>query len=177
MEPQDVTETGPGVQERRRFLKVFIGLFSSLVAAALAIPFLGAVIGGSSRTKKRSFSKVAAVDSLPLGRPVDVVYAETSSDAYIRQEAVHHLWVVKRSDSDVVVFSPICPHLGCGFAWDPRDSLFKCPCHGSVFTIDGRVVAGPAPRGLDTLPAEVRGGALYVQWEQFRVGTSQKTPA
>ena len=47
---------------------------------------------------------------------------------------------------------------------------FQAPCHASVFTIDGRVVSGPAPRPLDTLPAQVRQGILYVEWEQFEVG-------
>jgi menaquinol-cytochrome c reductase iron-sulfur subunit len=174
MDIPNVSETGLGEQSRRRFLKAVIGLFSSLVGAAVAIPFLGALVGGSSRAGKNAFSKVAAIDSLPPGRPVDVAYAAMASDAYIREDTIHHLWVVRHSDSEVVVFSPICPHLGCQYDWDPQDSLFKCPCHGSVFTIDGRVVAGPAPRPLDTLPTEIRQGALYVKWERFKVGTPRK---
>ncbi len=106
---------------------------------------------------------------------MDIAYTEMASDAYVRQDVVHHIWVVKHSDTDVTVFSPICPHLGCRFDWDPRDSRFKCPCHGSVYLVDGKVVAGPAPRPLDGLPVEVRQGKLYVRWEQFKVGTAEKT--
>jgi menaquinol-cytochrome c reductase iron-sulfur subunit len=175
METQNAAETSPPESARRRFLKYFIGLFSSLIGAALAIPFLSAVIGGSSRSKTGDFSSVGAVGSLPVGTPVDIAYTEMGSDAYLSQETVHHIWVVKRSASDVVVYSPICPHLGCRYDWDPGDSTFKCPCHGSVYKIDGTVVAGPAPRPLDTLPSEVKQGTLYVKWEQFKVGTPQKT--
>ncbi len=174
MEIQLVPETASGVKSRRRFLELFIGVFTSLIGIAMAIPFMGAVIGGSSRAGKRQFSKVARVDSLPAGRPVDIAYEEMSSDAYIRRMTGRRIWAVKRSDSDVVVFSPICPHLGCRYDWDAADSLFKCPCHASVFTVDGRVVSGPAPRPLDTLPAEIRQGVLYVEWERFQVGIPQK---
>jgi menaquinol-cytochrome c reductase iron-sulfur subunit len=176
METKNIVEMGSSDRGRRQFLTFFIWLFSSLIGAALAIPFLGAFIGGSFRARNSHFSKVVAVGSLPLGRPVDVAYTEIASDAYIRQESIHHLWVVRRTASDMVVFSPNCPHLGCRYDWDPRDSLFKCPCHGSAFTIDGRVVSGPAPRPLDTLPAEVRRGTLYVKFEQFKLGTPQKRP-
>jgi len=174
MDVRPVPETDSGVTSRRRFLELFIGVFTSLIGIALAIPFLGAVIGGSPRVQKRLFSKVGPVASLPVGKPVDIAYEEMGSDAYVQRMAVRHLWVIKRSDSDVVVYSPICPHLGCRYDWDAGDSLFKCPCHASVFTIDGRVVSGPAPRPLDTLPAQVRQGILYVEWEQFEVGIPQK---
>jgi menaquinol-cytochrome c reductase iron-sulfur subunit len=174
MDIQLVPETVSADKSRRRFLELFIGIFTSLIGIALAIPFLGAVIGGSSRVQKRLFSKVGPVDSLPVGKPVDIAYEEMGSDAYVQRMAVRHLWVIKHSDSDVVVYSPICPHLGCRYDWDAGDSLFKCPCHASVFTVDGRVVSGPAPRPLDTLPAEVRQGVLYVEWEQFEVGIPQK---
>ncbi len=174
MEIQLVPETASEMKSRRRFLELFIGVFTSLIGIALAVPFLGAVLGGSSRVQKRLFSKVGPVDSLPVGKPVDIAYEEMGSDAYIQRMAVRHLWVIKRSDSDVVVYSPICPHLGCRYDWDAGDSLFKCPCHASVFAVDGRVVSGPAPRPLDTLPSEIRQGVLYVEWEQFEVGIPQK---
>ncbi len=176
METPNVAEIPPAEGARRRFLKYFIGLFSSLIGAALAIPFLSAVIGGSSRSKTGDYSSVGAVGPLPVGTPVDIAYTEMGFDAYLSQETVHHIWVVKRSASDIVVYSPICPHLGCRYEWDSGDSTFKCPCHGSVYKIDGTVVAGPAPRPMDTLPSEVKQGTLYVKWEQFKVGTPQKTP-
>ncbi len=56
------------------------------------------------------------------------------------------VWAVKQADGQVTVFSPICPHLGCGYRWDQQDRLFKCPCHGSIYDIEGTVKAGPAPR-------------------------------
>ena len=51
--------------------------------------------------------------------------------------------------------SAICTHLRCTVApFVPPDAQWKethsrCPCHGSVFAKDGRVLQGPAPRPLD----------------------------
>jgi Rieske Fe-S protein len=42
--------------------------------------------------------------------------------------------------------SAVCPHLGCIVA--PMSGGFSCPCHGSRFGADGKVVQGPAPSPL-----------------------------
>jgi menaquinol-cytochrome c reductase iron-sulfur subunit len=95
-------------------------------------------------------------------------------DAYIHETAVHSAWVIVHSPAEVTVFSPICPHAGCYFNWDSSTNHFECPCHGSVFSIDGKVLGGPAPRPLDTLPHEMKDGELYVGWERFKSGTPEK---
>jgi menaquinol-cytochrome c reductase iron-sulfur subunit len=87
---------------------------------------------------------------------------------------LHNIWAVKNSSSDVTVFSPICPHLGCRYKWHADSQHFICPCHGSVFSIDGKVLGGPAPRPLDTLPTKIENGELFVEWELFKEGISQK---
>lgn len=37
-----------------------------------------------------------------------------------------------------------CPHLGCALKWNKAEHSWDCPCHGSRFTIDGRVIDNPA---------------------------------
>jgi Rieske Fe-S protein len=39
------------------------------------------------------------------------------------------------------------------------------------------VLAGPPPRGLDEMPLEVRDGAVYVQYKDFRLGIPEKMEA
>ena len=48
-----------------------------------------------------------------------------------------------------VMFSPICPHLGCRFNYDADQQKFKCPCHGSGYYKTGVNFEGPTPRPLE----------------------------
>jgi len=41
-----------------------------------------------------------------------------------------------------------CPHLGCQLEWNPDERGWECPCHGSRFDRFGRLLSGPAQKGI-----------------------------
>ena len=41
-----------------------------------------------------------------------------------------------------------CPHLGCALKWNPQEHTWDCPCHGSRFTEEGRLIDNPATGNL-----------------------------
>lgn len=59
-----------------------------------------------------------------------------------------------------------CPHLGCVVPWDESLSKFNCPCHSSLFALNGTVESGPSPRPLDYFPVEIRGNEVFVDTGQ-----------
>jgi rieske iron-sulfur protein len=70
-----------------------------------------------------------------------------------------------RAAEGIVAYSAICTHTGCdAWEWQPAASTIKCSCHFSEFALnDGaRVVSGPAPRRLPSLPLAIVDGALVV---------------
>jgi cytochrome b6-f complex iron-sulfur subunit len=58
---------------------------------------------------------------------------------------------VVRLPEGFYAMSAVCTHLGCLSAWKPEAGVIACPCHGSFFQRDGKVIAGPAPRPLPWL--------------------------
>lgn len=41
-----------------------------------------------------------------------------------------------------------CPHLGCALKWNSQEHTWDCPCHGSRFTKDGKLIDNPATGNL-----------------------------
>ncbi|MEG7531917.1 MAG: FAD-dependent oxidoreductase, partial [Hungatella sp.] len=41
-----------------------------------------------------------------------------------------------------------CSHMGCKLSWNPAESTWECPCHGSRFDHSGHLLNGPAQMDL-----------------------------
>ena len=155
---------------RRSFFTKITAAISTFIGISLAVPLVGYVISPAFKRKKKEWVTVAKLDELPINEPKDLQYTETVEDGWLQTDSTKGIWAIKHKDNQVTVFSPICPHLGCGYRWDRQDRLFKCPCHGSIYDIDGKVKGGPAPRQLDTLPVKVENGQVLVIYKQFKSG-------
>ena len=49
--------------------------------------------------------------------------------------------------------TPRCPHMGCALKYNPQERSWDCPCHGSRFGEDGRLLDNPATDDLRKKPA------------------------
>jgi nitrite reductase/ring-hydroxylating ferredoxin subunit len=54
----------------------------------------------------------------------------------------------RHEDGTLDVVSSTCTHLGCQVKWNAAETSWDCPCHGSRFAPDGRVLQGPAVADL-----------------------------
>ena len=66
------------------------------------------------------------------------------------------LAVYRSAEGKVHALSARCTHLGCIVAWNDAEGSWDCPCHGSRFDVDGRVLNGPAVKDLE--PGDAAGG-------------------
>jgi glycine/D-amino acid oxidase-like deaminating enzyme/nitrite reductase/ring-hydroxylating ferredoxin subunit len=55
----------------------------------------------------------------------------------------------RAADGSVTMVSPVCTHMKCLVHWNAAEASWDCPCHGSRFGVDGRVLEGPA---IEPLP-------------------------
>jgi menaquinol-cytochrome c reductase iron-sulfur subunit len=159
---------------RRRFLVWMMAVASSLLGLILGIPFINSLVGRQFNLQKEKWIRVADLQSIPEGEPVRLNFIQDERDAYMQRSALHSIWVVRMSASDITAYSPICPHAGCYYNWSSQFRRFVCPCHESIFELNGNLVSGPSPRPLDSIPAKIENGALFVEWKRFRSGVAEK---
>ncbi len=57
--------------------------------------------------------------------------------------------VYKDENGKIHAVSPNCSHLGCRLSFNPELKSWDCPCHGSRFDVDGRVIDNPALKSLE----------------------------
>lgn len=78
------------------------------------------------------------------------------------------LWVFS-DGKGLYAISAVCTHLGCIVARQ-ADGEFDCPCHGSRFDPQGKVIKGPAPKALLHLELSVSPDNQLVVDRQKEVG-------
>ncbi len=56
--------------------------------------------------------------------------------------------VYKDKQGKIHALSPLCTHMGCMLSWNPAEKTWDCPCHGSRYTCDGKVIHAPTVKDL-----------------------------
>ncbi len=187
---------------RRTFMANATMTVGGIIGIVLAVPIVGSLLPAGTEGKG-SWSPLtkAELDELAeaTSKPVKMTFTLKYKDGYLpTKEADEYVWGIKIDEAkfqaarpDIykvaggkvdypavnfgfVVFSPICPHLGCRFNWSAAANKFLCPCHGSQYNFDGTHVAGPAPRGLDPLPLREQTGTADVTWIQYQPNTPNR---
>ncbi len=123
--------------------------FAASQAACIGLRFL------SSRKAEGTFGKVM-IAGLLSDFPVGTI---TPFDQ-------DRFFLVRFEDGGFLALHTRCPHLACVVGWDAARERFACPCHGSEFERDGRVLNPPAPRPLDRFLVIIEGDRVKVDTRQ-----------
>lgn len=138
---------------RRRFLAGLEGISAAAVASALGLPLSGCVgfhyvnstlDGNRVLVGLREFGegrgRFALVDVPRLDLPI---------------------YVYRHDDDAFTAVSTQCMHRGCPV--EPVAGHLVCPCHGSEYDNDGRVLKGPTRLPLQRFPTRVEGDLVVIE--------------
>ncbi len=123
--------------------------------------FLNYVWGASMALFLLQFGGITFLFAMPrfregqFGGKITVAASDfPEPNATPRVNNVGKFWLVHVNEGIGAIYT-ICTHLGCIYAWNEASRIFACPCHGSQFQLNGKWIAGPAPRDLDRFAFEV----------------------
>ena len=115
---------------RRDFLSL-----TGICAAGLAV--FGSAIGMARLVKPALLPE--AGKRFRIGPPSD--FPPGTEQVFLERKIL-----IRSREEGVAALSLVCTHLGC-IVTRTGDG-FSCPCHGSKFGAEGKVLAGPAPSPL-----------------------------
>jgi Rieske Fe-S protein len=169
---------------RRGFLKKSLAAGLGLLAALVPVA-VGLVVAADPLRRRPAAGSAIRITTLaalpPDGRPRRFPVVSARSDAWTRFDAtpIGAVFLRRAEGREVEAFNVVCPHAGCSVEFARGTDRFQCPCHHSVFALDGRVAdpRSPSPRGLDRLAVKVDAeGAVWVTFQNFQAGRPDKVP-
>ena len=155
----------PNQVSRRDFIKGTAAVIGGLIGTLIGIPSVAFLLSPALKSGAESEAVIALgpLEDYPIGVPTRFDFTQTKVNGWERTATNYGLYVVRKSDNEVRVFSDICTHLGCRVTWHSDQEHYISPCHDGHFDILGNVVSGPPPRSLDEFVTKVEGGELFVQ--------------
>ena len=147
---------------RRKFYAAAIYVLNALMGIAVTIPAIAYLLVPSRKRQQDQWVEAGDIATLAPNSPVEMSFRKSRVDGWRTISEKTTAWVVKKPDGGLVAFGPQCTHLGCAYHWDEKQNQFVCPCHTTLFSIDGKVISGPAPRPLDRYAIQLDGTKLKV---------------
>ena len=147
---------------RRSFFERATQFLGLLIAGGMGVPALMYLLKGANSVSPGGFVDAADLGAMKPRVPEEVSFQRVRKDGWKLLTEKSTAWVVKLSETEVVAYTPQCTHLGCAYRYEESKNEFVCPCHSTNFSIEGKVLNGPAPRDLDRYPVKVQGTRLLI---------------
>lgn len=196
--------------DRRSFLGWATCGLGAIFSAIIGVPIVCYAIDPRHRKGPKSNLKLVEgvkLDDLPKNEPRQGVLRDVRVDGWTLypNDVIGRVWVVRIGERPenlsteekvkafnastaavkeayVLVFTTICPHLGCSVNSVGGDAGFACPCHDATFELNGKravEATNPAKRGMDTLEWQIDEkdpdfNRIKVKYENFTTSIAEK---
>lgn len=136
---------------RRSFLnRLWLGL------GVVALAEVGVLVANFLKPRQPR-AALKEPDSVVVAGSVDN-FEPGSVTAFVRGK----FYLARLENGGFLALSRTCTHLGCTVPWVEDENRFVCPCHSSVFGINGDVIDPPAPRAMDLFEVSIVNGIVSV---------------
>ena len=159
---------GPDHISRRQFVQLTTAAVGTFIAAAVGLPAIAYLIDPALKAGKAdAWIPLGKVESFPVGKPTLVSFTRSKVNGWEKTVTSHGVFVLRKSETETLVLSNKCTHLGCQVNWKADQNKYICPCHDAQFDIGGKVLGGPPPRPLDSYSGDqlkVENGTLLLHF-------------
>ena len=140
----------PPASARRRFVEFFLGGGLLASAASFLYPLMRYLVPPASLD--RGGDSVVAAKVTDLKRNSGKIFRFGNRPALL----------ICTSEGEYRAMSATCTHLDCTVQYRDDVRQIWCACHNGFYDLNGRNIAGPPPRPLETYEVHVRGEEVVV---------------
>ena len=150
---------------RRDFITLTTAAVGTFIGAVIGLPAIAYLIEPALKADSTdAWIPLGKLDSYEIGKPSLSTFTRSKVNGWEKTVNSYGAFVLRKSQTEVVVYSNVCTHLSCHVNWQADKQQYVCPCHDGHFGIDGKVLAGPPPRPLDMYETKVENGALSIHF-------------
>jgi cytochrome b6-f complex iron-sulfur subunit len=169
----------PGRQTRRSFLGWWLGILLAATVATVVAPIAVFIIPphplGQRKGKIRVTLATPVADlkegaATRFDAPAGMAFVMADGGGQNTAGDPTFGGFLTRDQGTLRALAITCPHLGCSYAFDDGKQHFLCPCHGSEFALDGRVLKGPATSPLSHLTWQTGPGPNEIDVDGETIG-------
>lgn len=124
-------------------------------------------------------TRLASLPSDGVPRRFQVLSDRVDAWNVYKNIPVGAVYLRRTADNKLSAFNAACPHAGCSVSFSGDKGQFVCPCHDSLFALDGAIAnaSSPSPRALDALEVEVRNDSeVWVKFRNYQPGHKEQIP-
>jgi Rieske Fe-S protein len=153
---------------RRDFIKITTATVATFIGAVVGLPAIDYLIDPAlKQTTTDAWVPLGKFSAFEIGKPTLATFTRSKINGWEKTVDSYGVFVLRTSDTDTLVLSNKCTHLGCHVNWNADKQEYICPCHDAQFGINGEVLGGPPPRPLDRYSGDqvkVEEDILYIHF-------------
>ena len=132
---------------RRDFVKLATAAVGTFIVAAVGLPGIDFLIDPALKAgSKDAWIPLGKLEAFEIGKPTLATFTRSTVNGWEKTVLSYGVFVLRKSDTDILVLSNKCTHLGCHVNWNADKNEYICPCHDAQFGLNGEVLGGPPPR-------------------------------